>query len=154
MLRTGHEFGAFVDADSGDLFGDVLTGTGDRLEAGSILRALTPGRRYAAIHTHPESLSFSPADGGLLVAHATRLCVVIAVGGQGTWFILSPDPDRPLQEPLAVRDAFEHQRDHLTSKYDSLVLQGELTRRDAARALTHEIWEQIATDLGLRYDRI
>ena len=154
MLRTKREYGAFVDAETGESVGGVLTGAGDRLEARSVLQAMIPGRRYAGVHTHPEGASFSPTDGTVLVAHASTVCAIAVVGGPGIWYVLSPVPGRTLPSPEAVFPAFERERDALAPPYEALLRAGALTRREAQRAHTHEVWERLAPVLGLRYDRV
>ena len=153
-LQTKREYGAFVDAETGAPFGDVLSADGDELEAGPLLRAMPPGRRYAAVHTHPEGFSFSATDALVLVAHAPTLRTVAAVGGHGVWYVLSLAPDR---EPPALEDvfaAFRQERDALAPAYQRLMEEGALTRRAAQREHSHTVWERIAPALGLRYDRV
>ena len=153
-LRTKREYGAFVDAESGELFGDVLGGTGDEFEAGSLLRALRPDRRYATVHTHPEGGSFSPVDAAVLVAHAPLLRVVAAVGAQGNWYMLSVAPGGVPPDPVEIRPAYRLAFGLLAPTYSALVQEGALTRRVAQRAHTHAVWERLAPTMGLRYDRV
>ena len=154
MLRTKLEYGAFIDAETGELFGDVLSGTADEVEAGPLLRALRPDRRYANVHTHPEGAAFSPFDAAVLVAHAPALCAIAAVGWQGVWYVLSPAPGAVLPAALEIRASFDRERGALAPTYERRVQAGELTRREAQRAYTHDAWERLAPLLGLRYNQV
>lgn len=153
-LQTKREYGAFVDAETGAPFGDVLSADGDELEAGPLLRAMPPGRRYAAVHTHPEGFSFSVTDATVLVAHAPALRAIAVVGGHGVWYVLSVDPHRGRPAPADVLLAFEREEATVAPAYRQRVQAGDLTRREAQRAYTHEVWERSAPALGLRYDRV
>jgi hypothetical protein len=153
-LQTKREFGAFVDAETGAPCGDVVSGSGDRLEAGLGLRAMIPGQQYAGVHTHPEGFSFSVTDVTVLVAHAPALRAIAVVGGHGVWYVLSVDPHRGLPAPAEVLLAFEREEAVVAPTYRQRVQAGGLTRREAQRAYTHEVWERCAPVLGLRYDRV
>lgn len=153
-IQTRREYGAFVDAEAGSRFGDVVEGIGDRLEAGPVLRAMLPGRRYAFVHTHPEGISFSATDAAVLVAHAPALRAVAAIGGPGMWYVLSIDPQRKPPAPTNVLPAFDRERHALAPLYQHRAQAGGLTRREARREHIHEVWERLAPALGLRYDRV
>lgn len=153
-LQTRREYGAFVDAETGVPLGDVMSGSGDRLEAGLGLRVMIPGQQYAVVHTHPEGFSFSVTDATVLVAHAPALRAIAVVGGHGVWYVLSIEPHRGLPAPAAVLLAFEREEAAVAPAYRQRVQAGGLTRREAQRAYTHEVWERSAPALGLRYDRV
>lgn len=153
-LQTKQEYGAFVDAETGALAGQVVSGVGDRLDAGAVLRALAPGQWYAGVHTHPTGVSFSATDATVLVAYRPTLRAIAAVGGHGVWYVLSVDPRREVVAPPAVLPAFERERDALAPAYQRLVQAGRLTRREAQREHTHQIWVRLAPALGLRYHRV
>lgn len=131
-----------------------MEGIGDRLEARPVLRAMLPDQRYAVVHTHPEGISFSATDATVLVAHAPTLHAVAAVGGPGMWYVLSIDPHRKPPSPADVLPAFATEWEALASTYQHPVHAGVLTRREARREHTHEVWERLAPALGLRYDRV
>lgn len=115
---------------------------------------MIPGQGYAFVHTHPEGISFSAADATVLVAHALALRAVAAVGGPGMWYVLSIDPQRKPPSPADVSPAFERERDALAPSYQHRAQAGGLTRREARREHTHEVWERLAPALGLRYNRV
>ncbi len=152
-LLAKREFGAAVEAATGLQFGQQVAGSAGRVEMGPLLRAMVGERRYGCVHTHPEGYAFSPNDAAVLVSF--RAVVLIAVvGGQGTWYVLSVDPDREPPLTHVLFETFRQEREILAAKYESLVRSGELTRREALREHTHEVWERIAPSLGLRYDRV
>src|SRR4051812_12696030 len=66
---------------------------------------MQPGERYVSVHTHPGGQSFSAHDAAVLVAHHQRLIVVVVVGAQGVWYVLSVNPDRAPASPGEVYDA-------------------------------------------------
>ena len=153
-LRDKVERGALLDAESGEQVGAVVVGTAEGVEAGPLLRLMRPGRRYVFVHSHPDGRSFSQADVAGLVAHWSLLCAVVAIGAQGRWYVISVAPGREAPPPADVGAAFRQERETLAPTYQALVQRGALTRREAQRQLTHEVWERIAPGLGLRYDRV
>jgi hypothetical protein len=148
------EHGVLIDAAIGDQVDGVVVGTAVQVDAERLLWAMQPERQYVFIHTHPLGYSFTPLDVAVLAAHWPRLRVIVAVGGQGVWYVASVLPDRTAPSPAAVREAFERARDETAPRYETRVQAGDLTRREAQRRLTHDVWEHIAPNLGVRYDRI
>jgi proteasome lid subunit RPN8/RPN11 len=153
-LRDKVERGALLDVETGEQVGEVVVGTAEAVEAGPLLRLMRPGRRYVFVHSHPDGRSFSQADVAGLVAHWPLLCAVVAIGAQGTWYVVSVAPGLEAPPPADVGAAFRQEREALAPTYQELVQRGALPRREAQRQLTHEVWERIAPGLGLRYDRV
>jgi hypothetical protein len=152
-LRQHSEFGVLIDADTGEQIGAVVAGTRDRLELGAALRAVRLDRRYVCVHTHPESASLSILDIALLVQHRP-IAAVIAVGSNGTWYAGSLDPAKVCPTLREVFDTYYAAYEGTIEKYVALRASGDLTRRQAARLHSHEIWERAGPALGLRYDRL
>lgn len=153
MLHSKLELVALVNAASGAQLGGVLSGAHDLVERGPLLLRMAPYERYACVHTHPDGGSFSPEDAALVVRFRA-VCVITAVGGQGTWYVLSPDPDHMPGPPNEVYATYKQTFDALGPKCLQLVQAGALTRLEAQRQHTHEVWIPIAAALGLRYDRV
>jgi hypothetical protein len=153
-LRHRTERGTLLNLDTGVEVGDAPPGTTERIDAGSLLRKMRVGRRYVFVHTHPDGRSFSESDVAGLVAHWPLPSVVVAVGSQGTWYAISVEPESKCPSPADVAVVLRQESDALAPKYSELLQTGTLTRRDAQRQFTHEVWERIAPRLGLRYDRV
>jgi hypothetical protein len=142
-----------LDAASGTPVRRVLQGVADGVELGPLLRALEPGREYISVHSHPDSTSFSPSDVALILRFPA-VCLIAVVGADGTWYVLSREPDRPSTSREVLVATYQVERDAARIEYERLVQDGVLTRRNARRALSHDIWVAAAPKLGLRYDRI
>ena len=153
-FRRKVEHGVLLDADTGGQVGGTVTGTAEQVDAEQLLRAMRPGRRYVFVHTHPLGYSFTPLDVAVLAAHWPQLCAVVAVGGQGVWYIASVLPGYSAPAPEDVRTAFRNELPGVAPAYQARVQAGELTRKEAQRQITHDVWERIAPDLDLRYDRV
>jgi hypothetical protein len=152
-LQGHQELAVLVDAETGEELGPAVTGSTDRLELGPLLRRIAPGRRYVCVHTHPESSSFSPYDVALLLRFPA-IQVVTAVGVDGSWYVVSLEPDQPMPAVNAMAAAVQAARDELAPRFEALVQTGALTRQAARRELSHLIWQRVAPPLGLRYDRV
>jgi hypothetical protein len=87
---------------------------------------MVPGRRYVVLHTHPEDTSFSPDDIGLLVAHQA-IVAVIAVGADGTWYVGSFAPDRPVPSVRTIYDGYGAAYQATVDQYDFLQPAGRLS---------------------------
>jgi hypothetical protein len=140
--------------DTGAQIGEVLRGSTEVVAAGAVLAKMEWGHRYVFVHTHPDGRSFSASDVMVLAAHWPLLRAVVAIGAQGTWYVVSVEPGHDAPPPAAVAAAFAKERDAQAPQYETAVRSGDMTRREAQRLLTHGVWEQIAPDLGLRYDRV
>jgi hypothetical protein len=160
MLRESHpdrrrEHGGMLDTQTGEQIGPVSVGThtGVSFAAQIAVARERQSSRIAAVHTHPGNSSFSAADAGLL-AQAPLVAAMIVTGADGTWCVISAEPDTqpPLADEIGARyyDVFEH----LASEYQALVYGGSLTEEQAWQDLTHGTWEVIAPGLDLRYDRV
>ena len=153
-LRDKRERGSLLDLETGAEVGEAVSGTRERIDARPLLQKMQAGRRYAFIHTHPDGRSFSESDVTGLVAHRPLLSAVVAVGSQGTWYAISVEPGGRSPSPADIAAVFRNESDALAPRYTDLVQTGVLTRRDAQRQFTHDVWERIAPSLGLRYDRV
>jgi hypothetical protein len=153
MLRQRQEQGAMIDAETGEQLGGDVPGTSDRVEMGPLLRLMEPGRRYAVVHTHPSSLSLSPHDAALVLRFRS-VCVISSVGKDGGWCVLSADPARTVPTLEEMAAAYRETYQATLGTYIELVQAGTLTRGEAQRAQSHDIWVRAAPPLGLRYDRL
>jgi hypothetical protein len=156
-LRRKREYAAFIDATTGEQLGPTVSGSADQLELAPLLRAMAPGHKYVCVHVHPDSTSFSVPDAvpdAVLLLRFAAIQAVAAVGLDGTWYVMSLEaPAAPASiDRLAAEVAAA--RDELSQPYVTLVQAGSLTRREARRALSHEVWVRAAPALGLRYDRV
>ena len=147
------EQAGMVDAQTtGRRLGPVVRGRRDGVDIGLLVRSAR-GLRSAIVHTHPHSSSFSPDDADLL-AKAPDVCALGALGADGTWYILSRAPGTPPAVKAAVDHAYWTARQVLVPKYRALVQAQAMTRARVWQEHSHEIWQQIAPTLGVRYDRI
>lgn len=151
--RYGIEFGIFIDAETGEPLGAVMTGTAEHLDVTRALNATMPGRRYVCVHAHPASTSLWVLDVSLLV-NAGNVVAIVAVGSDGTWYVGSLDPEAPRPSERELFDAWRSAYYATVDKYDTARGAGQLTRRQAQRLHSHEIWELAGPALGLRYDRL
>ena len=152
-MATGTEWSAMVDVATGAQVGPTLAGGEDYVDADEQLDALDWRGQYVAIHTHPESTSFSEADARVLVSNAP-LRTVVAVGLDGGWYVLSKVPSGPVPSAVAVRIVFRREVRALVPDYRERVQAGEMDPIEAWRHHSHEVWQTIAPTLGLRYDRV
>jgi hypothetical protein len=152
-VATGVEWSAMIDIVAGTQVGPIMSGGEDYVDADEQLVALDWRGHYVAIHTHPESTSFSEADARVLLANGP-LRTVVAVGLDGGWYVLSKVPGRPTTSLVDLRLAFRRQVRTLLPKYRLLVQSDEMDPVEAWRHQSHEVWQAVAPMLGLRYDRI
>lgn len=126
-----------------------------RARTGSVCAAARggPRRLYASIHTHPGSSAFSDDDAIVLVTHEP-ICVMVVIGADGTWYLLSTLPSAAPPQPTAIGQAFADAVDALTPAYQAQVDTGALSPATAWREMSHRIWNTIANSLGLRYHRV
>jgi hypothetical protein len=152
-LKDGVEHGAIVDGSSGVQVGPIVDGEPNQVDLAEPLSLLEPGKRYAQIHPHPGSSSFSRDDGLMLTDHALLFWTIV-VGADGTWYILSKPPGlpSPASTQLAIAHAVEANR--ARAQYLALAISGALTREEWRRQESHEIWRRVASLTGLRYDRL
>src|SRR5205823_2734104 len=62
MHRTRREWAALLDVETGEQLGNQVDGEVDAVSIEGLLRQCRPGRRYVALHTHPQNLPFSLQD--------------------------------------------------------------------------------------------
>jgi hypothetical protein len=153
VIREPTECGTFIDAASGAQLGEIVDGTSNRLDVSALLRAMLLEHRYVCVHGHPWDDSFSPHDVAL-VLRFQAVCIVSAVGKNGHWHVVSLDPDADPAAPENMLAAFNAARALVAPRYEALVQSGQMIRREAQSAATHEVWKAIVPRLGLRYDRI
>ena len=147
------EYAGMVDARPvGQRIGPVVRGVRNGVDI-AVLVWSSRGRPSAIVHTHPHSSSFSPDDADVL-AKAPDVRAVCAVGADGTWYVLSRPPGAPAAAKAAVDRAYWTARHALAPKYRALVQAQAVSRARAWQDHSHEIWQQIAPALGLRYDRV
>ena len=89
--------------------------------------------------------------------HDATIRVLVVVGTDGTWYVLSDDPavqrdPAPLVHQVPAR--YTAAADPLDETYRALKQMGLLTNEQAWQEQTHQVWEQLAPALGLRYDRV
>lgn len=145
-----------LDAETGAVVGAELSGTERGVDIRPHLEVLPKGRRYVQVHTHPRSTAFPDVDAVLLVQHA-GLDVMLVIGLDGTWYVLSKHPEDP---PPATRQAAEQVYAAFWAEIGQLVPGFECQPRasslpadEARKQLTHALWERVAGRHGLRYDR-
>jgi hypothetical protein len=147
------EVAATVDADSGAEPAPTVRGARRAVDVGSHLRALAPGREYVMLHSHPESESFSARDALWLVARPV-VRVLVVVGKNGSWYLLSRDPARPLATAREVTEAVQAEYDRLSPPGDPARARGAVGRAARVREVSHRVWANLAAGLGFRYDRL
>jgi len=150
-LESGEEFLATFDVESGVALGQPLHGRRGEVDARAHLRAMRRDRRYASVHTHAQSTSFSVAD-AIILTRTPELIAVIVAGSNGTWYALSK-PAEVAVDHLEVALAFGAALSALQPRYRSLVEARQMRPGDAERELLHALWSTISSPLGLRYDR-
>ena len=151
--QTGLEYAALVDDGTGEQVGEVLEGETSHVNLRPHLTALQPGRRYAHVHTHPGSTTFSADDLSILLAHPP-LRTPIVVGADGSWYFLSKLRGQPTANPEEGIAEWLDEFATLTLRYSGLVQSGVLTRAHALRRQAYEALGNIAPRLRLRYDRL
>jgi hypothetical protein len=155
--RRGVEHAVVLDSVTGEQIGPERTGDSTSVDISPQLAAIQPGQLAVVLHTHPRSSSFSPDD-GVVLAGVLALSAMVAVGLNGSWYVLSPSTAgtflRGRQGAFLVYGAFRQAEAQLKPSFDDRVAHGDLEIDQARRELTHAIWENIAARLGLRYDRL
>jgi hypothetical protein len=143
-----------VDMQTGEQVGLICSGEPDKVDITPQLQA-AQGRAVVSIHTHPGNSSFSPRDVQVFLSEpAMRLLVV--VGADGTWYLLSAQPDRGKNQKLiyVIQEQYERAALDLAGVYRALRQRGLLSRAQAWQEQSHEVWVKVAPPLGLRYDRV
>jgi hypothetical protein len=139
--RRGLERAQTFDTATGEAIGVPLTGSATGTDISRHILAFQPGCTYVSLHTHPNSTSFSDSDVQVLAGHAA-LISMIAVGVDGTWFVMSRDGEASVTVARTITT-------------DYLI---ELSRLRQARVpLTecpHLIMEHIVARHGWLYDRV
>lgn len=139
--RRGIEHAVTLHAETAQPVGPMLTGTPTSTDLSPHLRAMQTDHTYVVLHTHPRSTSFSDLDIRILSDHE-RIRVMIAVGSDGTWHILS----RQYNSEVA------HNR---TVEIDFLRTLAAPPRAEIPPAeQIHVAMEQVAARHGWMYDRV
>ena len=139
--RRGTEHAVTLDISDGQAVGRMLTGDASRTDLTPHLLALQPDHRYVQLHTHPTSPSFSALDVRILADHPP-IGTMIAVGVDGTWYVISRQSDTNLRDRRVLYDAF----------LNELI---RLQQAGAARSdISHRVMEHVADQHSLRYDRV
>lgn len=152
-LAGGLEHAAMVDADSGAQVGGVVAGEEHQVDVAAHLLSAAARRRYMLMHTHPGSSSFSPQD-GLILIDQSALSSTLAIGANGTWYLLSKLPGVKPPESGELLFVYAIERERVRPAYVRRAVQGQLTPAAAQIAYIDEIWRNIAPLLMLRYDRV
>lgn len=140
--RRSREYSAMVDAESGVQAGPTLSGQAHQIDIRLQIVARRPGRVYGHIHTHPANGAFSDADVRVLLSNP-ELRVIVAVGVDGRWHIMSRSEAVAPADPWAASDRFMTEFRRLLD--DETIAMTEIP---------HVVWSSTADSLGLRYDRI
>ena len=151
--REGVEFAGMLDVDSQTRLGAILRGTQHSVDISPHLAAMQPGRRYIQLHAHGNSSAFSDADAAVLVEHP-EIAAIGVLGVDGTAYSLSRIPGGITSNRHEIYYRFWGQAELLKPKYQQKIMAGEMTKAEAWKEQTHEVWVQIAQKLGLRYQRI
>lgn len=151
--RQGIECALLLDIEAGQTVGGVAEGDAGGVDVSAQLQRLRPDKSYLALHTHCRSSSFSPDDVLVLVVNPTIQAIAV-VAVDGTWYVLSKPPGAPPPGPLAVVHGFRTAATALSSHFLAQVRSGAASREEALRAFSDTIWQQVAPQLGLRYDRV
>jgi hypothetical protein len=149
-MRHRLEYAALIDADTGTQLGSAVSGKADEVDIGPLTRRRAPDTRYVCVHTHPANLPFSLEDIAVMLEER-YLCMVTAVGRDGSWYIMSVEPGKTPANVATLRDTFREIADATIEKYQVPPFP---TERAARRAHMHEIWQRAAPALGLRHDRV
>ena len=144
-----------LDLETGAEYGPRCVGVNDRVDIRPQLHA-AGDRAVVSIHTHPGNSAFSDRDAQVFLS-ASTICVVAVVGADGTWYVASDDPAAagdPAPLVHQVPALYKAAADRLDETYRALKHMGLLTNEQAWQEQTHDVWEQLAPALGLRYDRV
>lgn len=154
---SGTEYAGMIDADTGVKVGPILKGGATSVNLQPHINVMVPGRRYVHIHTHPGSSSFSHQDVAQLYYHqgpARDFRSIFVIGEDGTAYVMSRKVGAQLADPTAIEAAYIQERDRLRPKWEAEYRSGRMTAAAAWKEHTHEIWMNIADQLGLLYDRL
>lgn len=146
----GLEFAALLDAQTGGQLLPIVSGDADEVDTSPLLRETSPGRAYVGVHTHPRSQPFSLADIALLLAQPA-IHLVVAVGRDGSWYLMSVAPNVVPGDIGALRAVFAEVAEATIEQYRAPPYRSIAAAR---RAHLHAIWEQVSPRLGLQYDWI
>ena len=119
----------------------MLTGTETATNLSPHILSFQPDREYVVIHTHPRNTSFSQYD-VLIFAEYPTIRVMVGVGVDGIWHLLSRMPDAAITDPRAVFDDCVNERRRLASE------------QTAVAEISHLATEYVAGRHGLRYDQV
>jgi hypothetical protein len=151
--RTGLEHAASFDIDTGAPAGPLRAGSAHHVDLADQIAAMRLGHRYLAMHTHASSSPFSDDDLELLLRN-DQIRTVIAIGANGTWYVLSKRARGATAPATVAVIAFRRALASLSPHYLAKVVAGQLTSEQALREALRIIWERIAPLLGLRYDQV
>jgi hypothetical protein len=155
-VDAGVEFVGMVDTETGDKIGGIVRGLRDRANASGHISLMRDGRKHILLHTHPRSTAFSYVDVGLLVRDdlAKKLQTMYVVGRDGTRYLISPKPGSKVASSGAIRRAFGAEQSIRWPVWHAKIQAGKISKELAEKECTHEVWTNIADDLGLIYHRI
>jgi hypothetical protein len=140
--RRNREYSAMVDAESGVKVGPTLSGQAHQIDIRPQIAARRVEREYGHIHTHPSNGAFSDADVRVLLSNR-ELRVIVAVGDDARWHIMSHSETEDSVDPWTASDRF-------MLEFRRLLDDETISITD----IPHAVWSAIASTLGLRYDRI
>jgi hypothetical protein len=139
--RRGIEHAVTLEAFDGRPVARMLTGDASRTDLTPHLLVLQRDHEYIQMHTHLRSPSFSALDVRVLSDHAA-IRTMIAVGADGTWYLMSRQVEVSLGDRHALYDEF----------LDELI---RLQRaRIAGTEISHRAVEHVAAQHGLLHDRV
>ncbi len=156
-VASGTEYAGMIDADTGVKVGRIVKGGAASVSFPSHINVMVPGRRYVHIHTHPGSSSFSHQDVAQLYYHQGPIRdfrSMFVIGEDGTAYVMSREVGAQVADPAVIEAAYIQERDRLRPKWEAEYRSGRMTAAAAWKEHTHEIWTNIADQLGLLYDRL
>ncbi len=155
-VDAGVEFAAMVDAETGDKIGGIVRGVKGSADVSGHISLMRDGQKHILLHTHPRSTAFSYVDVGLLARDdlAKKLQTMYVVGRDGTRYLISPKPGSKVASREAVKRAFGAEEGIRWPAWHAKVRAGKISKELAEKECTHEVWTNIADDLGLIYHRI
>jgi hypothetical protein len=150
-VETAAEVGTTLDLATGRPIGPTLTGQADRVDFAFQFAAFRPGRRYAQLHTHLGSSSFSDLDVGMLLEHPA-LRTLVVVGEDRHWYLLSKRTGPPSVSAIEGVVRWNEIWDAMAAANETLIAQGRLSEAAARVEEIHETMVRLAGELHLRYD--
>jgi hypothetical protein len=148
----GVEFGAMLNAETGDALEGILRGAAKEVDFTSPLGNMANDCSYVQVHTHPESLTFSPDDVRILMNH-DQIRTSVVIGADGTWYLLSRQPGFMNVSRIDFDSLYDVEFMHVQAEIRDRVLQGRLQITALQPETYHEVWRRIMPYLTLRYDR-